>query len=258
MAASSTAPAPSGRSYTVVKGDSLSKIAKHLYGDAQHGEDLRSQPRPDQESGPHLSGSDLHHSRRLTPARRQLMRTLRGRLYLLVFGSGRRPVGASAARRRLRLRPKPATRLRRQSHRRQPRPEPSPCSEVHFGEGDRRRQAGRVVHHTFGPKDTIYASVATIGSAQARPSQRSGPSRTVRPSRRIARPSRRLVPQSRNSTSPSRVAGRSASIRSRFGGRLNGHRQRFRSQEIAVSPPEPDVSARRCRRRRGCPPPCRS
>ena len=32
---SSTAPAPPGRSYTVVKGDSLSKIAKHLYGDAQ-------------------------------------------------------------------------------------------------------------------------------------------------------------------------------------------------------------------------------
>ena len=32
---SSTAPAPSGRNYTVVKGDSLSKIAKHLYGDAQ-------------------------------------------------------------------------------------------------------------------------------------------------------------------------------------------------------------------------------
>ena len=32
---SSTAPAPSGRGYTVVKGDSLSKIAKHLYGDAQ-------------------------------------------------------------------------------------------------------------------------------------------------------------------------------------------------------------------------------
>ncbi|HET7241496.1 MAG TPA: LysM peptidoglycan-binding domain-containing protein [Gemmatimonadales bacterium] len=32
---SSTAPAPSGRSYTVVKGDSLSKIAKHFYGDAQ-------------------------------------------------------------------------------------------------------------------------------------------------------------------------------------------------------------------------------
>jgi len=32
---SSTAPTPSGRSYTVVKGDSLSKIAKHLYGDAQ-------------------------------------------------------------------------------------------------------------------------------------------------------------------------------------------------------------------------------
>ena len=32
---SSTAPAPSGRSYTVVKGHSLSKIAKHLYGDAQ-------------------------------------------------------------------------------------------------------------------------------------------------------------------------------------------------------------------------------
>jgi nucleoid-associated protein YgaU len=32
---SSTAPAPSGRSYTVVKGDSLSQIAKHLYGDAQ-------------------------------------------------------------------------------------------------------------------------------------------------------------------------------------------------------------------------------
>ena len=32
---SSTAPAPSGRSYTVVKGDSPSKIAKHLYGDAQ-------------------------------------------------------------------------------------------------------------------------------------------------------------------------------------------------------------------------------
>ena len=32
---SSTAPAPSGRTYTVVKGDSLSKIAKHLYGDAQ-------------------------------------------------------------------------------------------------------------------------------------------------------------------------------------------------------------------------------
>ena len=32
---SSTAPAPSGQSYTVVKGDSLSKIAKHLYGDAQ-------------------------------------------------------------------------------------------------------------------------------------------------------------------------------------------------------------------------------
>ena len=31
---SSTAPAPSGRSYTVVKGDSLSKIAKHFYGDA--------------------------------------------------------------------------------------------------------------------------------------------------------------------------------------------------------------------------------
>ena len=31
---SSTAPAPSGRSYTVVKGDSLSKIAKQFYGDA--------------------------------------------------------------------------------------------------------------------------------------------------------------------------------------------------------------------------------
>jgi nucleoid-associated protein YgaU len=32
---SSTAPSPAGRSYTVVKGDSLSKIAKHFYGDAQ-------------------------------------------------------------------------------------------------------------------------------------------------------------------------------------------------------------------------------
>ena len=32
---SSTARAPSGRSYTVVKGDSLSKIAKQFYGDAQ-------------------------------------------------------------------------------------------------------------------------------------------------------------------------------------------------------------------------------
>ena len=32
---SSTAPAPSGRSYTVVKGDSLSKIAKQFYGDAK-------------------------------------------------------------------------------------------------------------------------------------------------------------------------------------------------------------------------------
>jgi nucleoid-associated protein YgaU len=32
---SSTAPAPSGRSYTVVTGDSLSKIANQFYGDAQ-------------------------------------------------------------------------------------------------------------------------------------------------------------------------------------------------------------------------------
>ena len=32
---SSTAPAPEGQSYTVVKGDSLSKIAKRYYGDAQ-------------------------------------------------------------------------------------------------------------------------------------------------------------------------------------------------------------------------------
>jgi nucleoid-associated protein YgaU len=32
---SSTAPAPSGQRYTVVKGDSLSKIAKRVYGDAQ-------------------------------------------------------------------------------------------------------------------------------------------------------------------------------------------------------------------------------
>ena len=33
---SSTAPAaPADRTYTVVKGDSLSKIAKRLYGDAQ-------------------------------------------------------------------------------------------------------------------------------------------------------------------------------------------------------------------------------
>ena len=32
---SSTAPAPSGQQYTVVKGDSLSKIAKRVYGDAQ-------------------------------------------------------------------------------------------------------------------------------------------------------------------------------------------------------------------------------
>jgi nucleoid-associated protein YgaU len=31
---SSTAP-PAGRTYTVVKGDSLSKIAKRFYGDAQ-------------------------------------------------------------------------------------------------------------------------------------------------------------------------------------------------------------------------------
>ena len=31
---SSTAPAPSGQRYTVVKGDSLSKIAKRVYGDA--------------------------------------------------------------------------------------------------------------------------------------------------------------------------------------------------------------------------------
>ena len=30
-----TAPAPSGQQYTVVKGDSLSKIAKRVYGDAQ-------------------------------------------------------------------------------------------------------------------------------------------------------------------------------------------------------------------------------
>ena len=32
---SSTAPSPAGRSYTVQKGDSLSKIAKREYGDAQ-------------------------------------------------------------------------------------------------------------------------------------------------------------------------------------------------------------------------------
>jgi nucleoid-associated protein YgaU len=32
---SSTAATPSGRSYTVQKGDSLSKIAKREYGDAQ-------------------------------------------------------------------------------------------------------------------------------------------------------------------------------------------------------------------------------
>jgi nucleoid-associated protein YgaU len=32
---SSTAPAPAGQRYTVVKGDSLSKIAKRVYGDAQ-------------------------------------------------------------------------------------------------------------------------------------------------------------------------------------------------------------------------------
>ncbi len=32
---SSTAPTPAGRSYTVQKGDSLSKIAKREYGDAQ-------------------------------------------------------------------------------------------------------------------------------------------------------------------------------------------------------------------------------
>jgi nucleoid-associated protein YgaU len=32
---SSTAPKPAGATYTVVKGDSLSKIAKRLYGDAQ-------------------------------------------------------------------------------------------------------------------------------------------------------------------------------------------------------------------------------
>jgi nucleoid-associated protein YgaU len=31
---SSTAPADSPRTYTVVAGDSLSKIAKHLYGDS--------------------------------------------------------------------------------------------------------------------------------------------------------------------------------------------------------------------------------
>jgi nucleoid-associated protein YgaU len=31
---SSTAPAPAGRSYTVVKGDTLSKIAKRFYGNA--------------------------------------------------------------------------------------------------------------------------------------------------------------------------------------------------------------------------------
>ena len=29
------APAPSGKTYTVVKGDSLSKIAKRVYGDAK-------------------------------------------------------------------------------------------------------------------------------------------------------------------------------------------------------------------------------
>lgn len=32
---SSTAPAPANQTYTVVSGDSLSKIAKHLYGDAK-------------------------------------------------------------------------------------------------------------------------------------------------------------------------------------------------------------------------------
>ena len=32
---SSTAPKPAGQTYTVVKGDSLSKIAKQFYGDAQ-------------------------------------------------------------------------------------------------------------------------------------------------------------------------------------------------------------------------------
>jgi nucleoid-associated protein YgaU len=31
---SSTAPPPAGRTYTVVKGDSLSKIAKRVYGSA--------------------------------------------------------------------------------------------------------------------------------------------------------------------------------------------------------------------------------
>jgi nucleoid-associated protein YgaU len=31
---SSTAPAPAGRTYTVAKGDSLSKIAKEVYGSA--------------------------------------------------------------------------------------------------------------------------------------------------------------------------------------------------------------------------------
>ena len=32
---SSTAPAPANQTYTVKSGDSLSKIAKHLYGDAK-------------------------------------------------------------------------------------------------------------------------------------------------------------------------------------------------------------------------------
>jgi len=64
--ASSSAPAAgTGQTYTVKSGDSLSKIAKHFYGDGNKWH-LRSQPRQDQESGSDSSRPGAHHSRRLT------------------------------------------------------------------------------------------------------------------------------------------------------------------------------------------------
>ncbi len=59
-------PLPAARTYTVVSGDTLSKISKQFYGDAsQYREDLRGQPRSVERSEQDQGRPDPDDSRRL-------------------------------------------------------------------------------------------------------------------------------------------------------------------------------------------------
>ena len=213
---SSTAPPPAApkpaepRTYTVVAGDNLSKIAKHFYGDANKWKKIfeanhDSIKNPDliqRRSGPADSGMRETAMNRTTLRMRGIALCGRADRALGVQARGDAAASDSAAA----AAPAPAA----------PAPAPFRVSGVEVGNAIGADKRVTAPSATLAPADTIYASVATVGAA---------PSVTLvarwtyarRPARQRGEPDDRADRSRRtpSSTSRSPTAGRPAPTRSR-------------------------------------------